>query len=772
MKTTIYIKMILAGLVCSLLSISGYSQGLENIIVETYYVSDANDATDTDGGSLAAGSVTYRIYVDMATGYKLQAVYGNTNHDLRIATTTQFFNNLDRGESIGRLIPDGRIDENTVALDTWITMGGATTLRLGIPKTNDTNGSLVGGANNDGGSAGIPGGLLVNNNPLAGIALTTADGLTSGVGPTITPVGLDLSMFDDLNSSTAFQTNGGAWSVLEGIQGNTPSNIVLIAQITTNGQMSFELNIQLGTPVGGTEKYVANSPIALEQVFAGLTYPSVPGCTDNTACNFNASATSNDGSCTYPGCTNTIACNYNASAGCDNGSCTFPGCTNPSACNFNASAGCDNGSCTFPGCTIAAACNFNPAAGCDNGSCIVPVPNCSACNQTNTGLVIIDSDGDGICNANEIPGCTNITASNYNPLATNDNGSCTYPSVTACDGLPGGLEDVIIETYYISDADDATDTDGGSLTEGSTTYRIYMDLAPGYELQAVYGNSNHELRVETSTLFFNNVDRGEQTGNFIPDSRIDENTVALDSWVGMSGATTTRLGVLKSEDVNGSLVGGVNNDGGSNGIAGGLLANNDPLAGIALTTSDGLISGTVPAVTVVGLNLGVFDNVNAGPVFSSNGGAWSVLEGVQGPTSTNRVLVAQITTDGSLSFDLNVQLGTPAGGTEKYVASNVLSGERLCGALHYEQIVIINGCIDCKAPNFNPLANTDDGSCITSCVGDFSFDGVVGATDLLIFLGTFGSNAGPCAITDLNSDSIVGLADLLIFLGAYGSNCP
>ncbi len=386
--------------------------------------------------------------------------------------------------------------------------------------------------------------------------------------------------------------------------------------------------------------------------------------------------------------------------------------------------------------------------------------------------MIIDSDGDGICNANEIPGCTNITASNYNPLATNDNGSCTYPSVTACDGLPGGLEDVIIETYYISDADDATDTDGGSLTEGSTTYRIYMDLAPGYELQAVYGNSNHELRVETSTLFFNNVDRGEQTGNFIPDSRIDENTVALDSWVGMSGATTTRLGVLKSEDVNGSLVGGVNNDGGSNGIAGGLLANNDPLAGITLTTSDGLISGTVPAVTVVGLNLGVFDNVNAGPVFSSNGGAWSVLEGVQGPTSTNRVLVAQITTDGSLSFDLNVQLGTPAGGTEKYVASNVLSGERLCGALHYEQIVIINGCIDCKAPNFNPLANTDDGSCITSCVGDFSFDGVVGATDLLIFLGTFGSNAGPCAITDLNSDSIVGLADLLIFLGAYGSNCP
>jgi hypothetical protein len=771
MKTTMNIRKALTLFVLALLSATTFGQGLENIIVETYYVSDADDATDTDGGSLATGSVTYRIYVDMAAGYELQAVYGNNNHALSIATTTQFFNNVDRGEIVGRLIPDNRIDENTVALDSWIAMGGATTLRLGIPKASDPNGSLVGGVNNDGGSAGVSGGLLTNNDPLAGIPLTTADGLISGVGPTVTVVGLDLSMFDSANSSVDFLSNGGAWSVLEGVQGNAPDNIILIGQFTTTGELSFELNLQLGAPGGGTEQYVASNPTGAEQFFAGLTFPGAPGCTDAAACNYDAAATTDDGSCTYPGCTNPIACNFNALAGCDDGSCTFPGCTNPSACNYNASAGCDDGSCTLPGCTNALACNYDSEAGCDNGSCIVPVPNCSACNGTNTGLVIVDTDGDGICNANEIAGCTNITASNYNPLATDDNGSCTYPSVTACDGNIGGLEDVIIETYYVSDANDATDTDGGSLVAGSTTYRIYMDLAPGYELQAVYGNNDHELRIETSTLFFNNVDRGEQTGNLIPQNRIDENTVALDSWVGMNGATTARLGVLKSEDADGSLVGGVNNDGGSAGIAGGLLVNADPGAGIALTTADGLIVGTVPSVTNVGLNLSVFDNANAGPVFSSTGGAWSVLEGVQGPTATNRVLVAQITTDGELSFDLNVQLGTPTGGTEKYVASNALSGERQCDALHYEQVVIIAGCTDCKAPNYNALANFDDGSCITSCPGDFSFDGVVGATDLLIFLGTFGSS-GPCIVTDLNSDTLVGLADLLIFLGAYGSSCP
>jgi hypothetical protein len=727
-----------------LAALTSHSQGLENIIVEKYYVSDANDATDTNGGSLVQGSTTYRIYVDMAAGYELQAVYGNPNHQLLIQTSTQFFNNVDRGETTGRLIPDTRIDENTVALDSWIAMGGATTLRTGLPKTLDTNGSLVGGVNNDGGSANIPGGLLVNNDPMAGIPLTTADGLLAIVGPTVTVVGLDLSMLDNVNSGTALMSNNGAWSVLEGVQGITSDNIVLIAQITTNGVLSFNLNIQLGTPTGGTEQYVASNPTGAEQLFPGLTFPLVPGCTDENACNYNPAAGEDNGSCDYSciGCTNPTACNYNAAATIDNGSCTFPGCTNPSACNYNASAGCDN------------------------GSCVVPVANCTQC--SGQSLVIIDADGDGVCNAQEVPGCTDITASNYNAAATDDNGSCTYAVVNACDGQSGGLEDVIVETYYVSDADDATDTDGGSLAEGSVTYRIYMDLAPGYELQAVYGNANHQLKIETSTQFFNNEDRGEQTGNLIPDNRIDENTVALDSWVGMSGATTARLGVLKSEDTNGSLVGGVNNDGGSAAVSGGLLANNDPLAGIPLTTADGLVAGTVPAVTVVGLNLSVFDAVNAGPSFVSNNGAWSVLEGVKGPTSTNRVLVAQITTDGALSFDLNVQLGSPDGDVEQYVASNPSGNERQCDALHFAQVL---GCTNCLASNYDPAANADDGSCITSCTGDFSFDGVIGATDLLIFLGSFGTS-GDCLITDLNSDTTVGLSDLLIFLGTFGTSCP
>jgi hypothetical protein len=50
----------------------------------------------------------------------------------------------------------------------------------------------------------------------------------------------------------------------------------LIAQITTDGDFSFELNIQIGTPYGGVENYVAKNPVGNEIMLPSLTY-SVSG---------------------------------------------------------------------------------------------------------------------------------------------------------------------------------------------------------------------------------------------------------------------------------------------------------------------------------------------------------------------------------------------------------------------------------------------------------------------------------------------------------------
>ena len=39
-----------------------------------------------------------------------------------------------------------------------------------------------------------------------------------------------------------------------------------------------------------------------------------------------------------------------------------------------------------------------------------------------------DTDGDGVCDELEVLGCTDAIACNYNASATDDDGSCTYPS--------------------------------------------------------------------------------------------------------------------------------------------------------------------------------------------------------------------------------------------------------------------------------------------------------------------------------------------------------
>ena len=65
------------------------------------------------------------------------------------------------------------------------------------------------------------------------------------------------------------------------------------------------------------------------------------------------------------------------------------------------------------------------------------------------------------------------------------------------------LENVIVERYYVSDSTDYTDTTGNALPHGSITYRLFIDMKPGYSLQVVYGVPNHELFLKTSTTFFN-----------------------------------------------------------------------------------------------------------------------------------------------------------------------------------------------------------------------------------------------------------------------------
>jgi len=224
------------------------SLALKEVFVETYYVSNSTDYVDTSGGILPKGSITYRIYIGMKSGYKLQMVYGSPTHDLVIKTTTKFFNDHICRAETGFNIDMKQINKADVALDSWITLGAAARGFTGIPLSEDTTWSWI-------------------SRP----TLSKKDGFTKWTLPNFIPYNIDLGFFGANDTATTFYTNNGGWAALGGVNGPTSTNRVLIAQLTTNGKLSFELNVQIGTPTGGYVKFVAKNPKESEMKFDGLT---------------------------------------------------------------------------------------------------------------------------------------------------------------------------------------------------------------------------------------------------------------------------------------------------------------------------------------------------------------------------------------------------------------------------------------------------------------------------------------------------------------------
>lgn len=263
-----------------------------------------------------------------------------------------------------------------------------------------------------------------------------------------------------------------------------------------------------------------------------------------------------------------------------------------------------------------------------------------------------------------------------------------------------GLESIIVETYYISDENDTSvDGDGGTLPVGSTTYRVYADMLPGYIFQTTYGvpvPNKHELIIKTSTKFFNNEDRGDIFPNF-GRNRLDDNTVMLDTWLSAGRACSECIGILKSADDGIETI--------ENGDD--VLQNADSAAGIPLTEQDGIIAGEPVTVTSIGFNnvpsdqLEVFDNSNdfQEPVeFISDNGAWGSLEGTMGPDSLeNRVLIGQFTTDGRFQFELNIQIrDETTSEVERYVARDPINDEIFIPSLIFdsEDVTSTNELLD------------------------------------------------------------------------------
>jgi len=298
--------------------------------------------------------------------------------------------------------------------------------------------------------------------------------LTIGGGPGESSgtqdVGLDVELASFAgggNINTEGSYAGGSWfstinpPFYAGSEGN-----VLLAQLTSTGVITLSLNLQWKNAIG-------ESADAYGQTLV-IGAPVLTGCTNEEACNFNSLAEEDDGSCQLPqacdlcsGETDGTGVIVDGDAD-DDGVCDedeLLGCTDNSACNFNVNATDSDGSCLTPnpeyceycitsnligiadddsdgvcdedetiGCTDSLACNFNsnPTTDSDPSLCIYAT-GCYSCSGATDGtgaLVDNDADGDGVCDSNEIPGCLDNLACNYNESAT-DSDDCTY-ALTCC----------------------------------------------------------------------------------------------------------------------------------------------------------------------------------------------------------------------------------------------------------------------------------------------------------------------------------------------------
>jgi hypothetical protein len=198
------------------------------------------------------------------------------------------------------------------------------------------------------------------------------------------------------------------------------------------------------------------------------------------------------------------------------------------------------------------------------------------------------------------------------------------------------------------------------------SHRIWVDLAPGYSMQVVFGDAHHDLEITTTTRFWNDTTRTVVYADELDEAAMASGRAWRDSWLAMGSLGRDHWAVPRAFDPDGSIV--------------------DPSAWKrterkmlprSLRERDGAwAADSVPRTTDWKFRPGYLAAI-PGSVIHTMDGAWAVLGGTPGPTDGGHVLIAQLCTSGELSFRFNIQVADAYRNAIKYVHANPIAGEVL-----------------------------------------------------------------------------------------------
>lgn len=257
------------------------------------------------------GITTYRIYADLQDADDfLSSVFAAGNDALVLGGSGNVVNNIASGSATGDGLAVGFCGfVPALCFDSFVTIGWF--------GTNNYNGDPI---------ACGQGTTTISSDPSASVI---PDSFGVADGPNLA-----------MNDGAWFTTNLGGCN--DNGFGAGPDNRVLIAQVSipTTDDLVYNLNIQVFNAADGNDPIIVVGDCNtvdgadVDGSGLGLHYPVDPGCSvavdgcmDTGACNYDSTATNDDGTCEFlscAGCMNTTACNYDSTATIDDASCILP----------------------------------------------------------------------------------------------------------------------------------------------------------------------------------------------------------------------------------------------------------------------------------------------------------------------------------------------------------------------------------------------------------------------------------------------------------------